>query len=109
MRSFTAQMYNRRQFAPPASDFVNARLLAAAAPELIAVPQDGRYVIFSSGADFYARFGASDVVAAIPNADITDGSAAEFNPEAREIPDGVTHLSLVAPQATVVTMAWYGV
>jgi hypothetical protein len=108
MRSFTEKMYSRRQFAPPASDFVNARVLAANTAELAAVPAGAAFVVFSSAIDFHVKFGDGTVVAAIPVADVADGSGSELNPEAREVPAGITHLSLISASAGVVTLAWYG-
>ena len=47
------------------------------------------------------------VTAAIPAADVTDGSAPMLNPGIRQIPTGVTHIALIAPAATIVTIEVY--
>jgi len=108
MRSFTDRMYNRRQFAPPPSDTIDALALAANTSERVAVPEGATFVIMSADGNFYARYGTDNtVVAAVPG-DTTNGSAAELNPEAREIPSGVTHIAVIATAATVVTFSWYG-
>jgi len=108
MRSFTDGGQSRRGFAPLASDYIDARVLAAATAERHTIPTGARYVVFSADATFYAKFGDVAVTAAVPAADITDGTASAVNPEAREIPSGVTHISLIAAAATVVTMSFYG-
>ena len=107
MRSFTDGGQGRRAFAPPAGDYIDARVLAASTAERHIVPTGARYVVFSADATFYAKFGDSNVTAAIPAADVTDGTGSMVNPETREIPSGVTHISLIAVAATIVTMAFY--
>jgi len=111
MRSFLKgrnRQYQRGMFAPPPSDTVHARVLAANTAELVAVPAGAMFVVFSATADFYVKFGASEVAAAVPGGDVTDGTASELNPSAREIPDGATHLSLVSAAACTVTLSFYG-
>jgi len=105
MRSFKDSIPNRAQFAPPPADYVDARVLAANVAESHSIPNGAKYVVFSADGNFYARFGAA---AAVPAADVTDGSASELNPEAREIPGGTTTIGLIATAATVVTLSFYG-
>jgi hypothetical protein len=62
-----------------APTYVNARVLAAGVSETSTMPADTRLVIFSANCDFYASPGAS---AAVPAADVTDGTASELNPTA---------------------------
>lgn len=108
MRSFTDAMYNRRQFAPPVSDHVNALVLVASAQQRQAIPDGASFVVFSSGSTYYVLFGDADVAAQIPGAAVSDGSAAERTPEAREVPEGATHVSVISSDGGVVTLAWYG-
>ncbi len=111
MRSFKDNTPSRAQFAPPPADYVDARVLGAGAAERHTIPTSPikpKYVVFSGDGNFYALFGDSTVTAAIPAADVTDGTAPELNPEAREIPAGATHISLIASAATVITMSFYG-
>lgn len=102
---------NSRQFAPLASDTVNAFSLAANTSKRQAIPADARFVAFSTSAvtpvDFVVKFGDNTVTAAIPAADISDGTAAPLNPAARRIPTGATHLALCASAATVVTAEFW--
>ena len=96
---------NRAALAPPASDHVDARVLAAGVAETHTVPAGARYVVFSATADFYAKFGAA---AAVPAADVTNGTASALNPTQRRIPDGATTIGLIAPAACVVTLSFWG-
>jgi hypothetical protein len=107
MRSFTDGGQGRRGFAPLADDYVDARVLAASTAERHTIPTGAKFVVFSADATFYAKFGDVTVTAAVPAADVTDGTGSSVNPEAREIPSGVTHISLIATAATVVTMDFY--
>ncbi len=107
MRSFTDNMYNRRQFAPPPSDAIDVRVLLANTAERHQVPTDAKWVIMSGNVDFYAKFGTDTVTAAVPSVDVTDGSASEQNPEAREIVTGITHISLISASAAIITLSWY--
>lgn len=90
----------------PVPDYVDARVLGVATNEDHTVPSGVRWVIFSANGDFYAKAGGT---AAVPAADVTDGSGSQLNPSAWELPrDGsVATIGLIAPAATVVTMAFY--
>lgn len=107
MRSFTDGGQQRRAFAPLASDYVDCRVLAAATAERHTVPSGARYVSFSADGTFYAKFGNSSVTAAVPATDVTDGTGSVINPEVREIPSAVTHISLIASAATVVSLSFF--
>jgi len=100
---------NRGTITPLPPDYVDARVLGVATAERHALPTSSgaKFVSFSSNGDFYARFGDSSINAAIPAGDVTDGSASELNPTARRIPDGVTHVSLIAPAATIITLSFW--
>jgi len=109
MRSFSDKMYNRRQFAPPPSDTIDALALAANTQERVAVPSGATWVIMSADGNFYAKYGTDNTVAATVPVDTTNGSASELNPEARNIgAAGITHISVIAPATTIVTFSWYG-
>jgi hypothetical protein len=107
LRPFSQGNVARAAFAPPPA-YVDVRVLAANAAERHAVPQGAKKVIFSGNADFFAKFGDGTVTAALPAADVLDGSGSELNPEAREIPSDCTHISLVSASATIVSLSFYG-
>lgn len=86
-----------------APTWVDARVLAVSTAEAHTVPTGALWVVFSSNCNFYA---SAVTTAAVPAADVTDGSASELNPAAWRIA-GVTTISLIAPTACVVTMAFY--
>lgn len=86
----------------PMSDHVQARVLAAGVGGLITVPAGAQYVIFSCTVNFYCR----STTAAVPAADITDGSAAELNPAGYHVSAGDV-LAVISPEAGVLTAAFY--
>lgn len=93
-------------FALKQSDCINARVLAAGVAETFQVPAGSEVVVFSATGDFYAKIADTSTDAAVPSADVTDGSASELNPAVREVsPTG--YISLIASAATIVTLAYY--
>lgn len=95
------QRYSSNVRAAPT--YVDARVLAANTSETHTVPAGIKWVLFSPSCDFYAKLGAS---AAVPAADVTDGSSAELNPAGWYI-EGVTQFTLIAPSTCVVTLSFY--
>jgi hypothetical protein len=85
------------------SNHADARALAAGVAESHTVPTGAKYVVFSSTTDFYANFAG---VAAIPAADVTDGTASILNPQLRAIGQA-TAIGLISPAACIVTMEFY--
>lgn len=77
--------------------------LAAGQAKTVAVPEGARVVLFSATGDVWVRFGAA---AAVPAADVLDGSAPELNPAAREIA-GVASIGLAAPSACLANLVFY--
>lgn len=99
----------RPTFARKAPRYVDARVLAAATNETHTVPSGAKYVVFSCDDAFYAK---PNGAAAIPAADVTDGSGSELRPGAwRLVADSdnvaVTTIGLIAPAATIVTLSFY--
>lgn len=90
---------HRAAMAPQPSDAPVAIVLAAGSSKAVAVPAGAAFVALSFTGDVWARFGAAGVAAAVPTADVTNGSAPVLNPDARRIPDGATHLALIAEAA----------
>lgn len=87
-----------------APSYVDVRVLAATVSETHTVPSLARWVIFSGDCNFYARPGAS---AAVPAADVTDGTGSEQNPAGWWIPPGVTQITLIAATSCKVTLSFY--
>ena len=88
----------------PAPTYVDARVLAANTAEVWTAPASTRFVIFSSNCDFYAKPNAA---AAVPAADVTDGSASELNPAAWYFITPVTTIGLISASACIVTVTPY--
>jgi hypothetical protein len=108
MQNLLASEQDRGAFFPTPSDHVDAAVLAADTATRMAVPTGAAYVMFSATGGFYAKWGDSSVTAAAPDDDVTDGSGSELNPAGRRIPEGATHVSLIASADAVVTLSWYG-
>lgn len=89
-----------------APSYVDVRVLGAAANEDHTVPAGANAVIFSSNcAAFYAKIGGT---AAVPAADVTNGSGSELNPAAWYVGSATT-IGLISPGACIITMSWYNV
>ena len=106
----------------PAPDYVDVVVLGVATAESYTIPTGARYIVFSAenplavsaaGAvdvtneyqnDFYVRKGGT---AAIPAADVSDGTGSFLNPKSLNVM-GVGTLSLISPAAIKITMAVYG-
>jgi len=87
-------------------DYIDSRLLAAAVAESHTVPTGAKWVCFSAEMPFYAKFGAAPT-AAIPAADVTDGTGSMFNPTWVDISSGAAVISVIARTAGVVSMYFY--
>lgn len=88
----------------PAPSYIDARVLAANTVESHTMPANARFVLFSSTCNFYVN---PNGTAAVPAADVTDGTGSELNPAAYYWTTPPTSLSMIAPTACVVTMAIY--
>lgn len=90
---------------PRLTTWVDARVLAEAEKaETVTVPAGCNFMLFSATGAFYVRSGG---VAAIPAADVMDGSAPALSPSARRVTPAAT-FSIIAPTAgTIVTMECY--
>lgn len=88
---------------PALSAYVDARVLAAGVAETVTVPAACNFMVFSGTAAFYVRTGGT---AAVPVADVADGTGAMLNPTARRVTPAAT-FSIVAPATTIVTLECY--
>lgn len=92
---------------PPACGHVNNLVLAASTAETLTVPSGARCVILNYTADTWVRVGAA---AAVPAADITDGTGSQLNPSAMKGIDGKTISFITAAAAGgIVSAAFFGV
>lgn len=90
-------------FSVQAPTYIDARVLAATTNESHTIPSGAKWVVFSADGDFYALVGGT---AAIPGADVTDGTASQLNPTVWYL-EGETAIGLIASATRVVTMAFY--
>ena len=86
-----------------APTWIDARVLAANVAESHTLPTGALWVVFSANCNFYAN---PNGTAAVPAADVTDGTGSELNPSAWRIV-GQTAISFIAPTTCIVTMAYY--
>lgn len=87
-----------------APTYVDARVLAANVAESHTVPTGARFVIFSANcAAFYVL---PNGTAAIPAADVTDGTGSVLNPSAWFV-EGKATLGLISPTTCIVTMEFF--
>lgn len=85
------------------SDTSFAVMLAAGQTKTITVPGGARVMLLNATGDVWVRFGAT---AAVPAADVLDGSAPELNPIARDVA-GLSVIGLAAPAACTVNLVFY--
>ncbi|HYD63887.1 NAD/NADP transhydrogenase alpha subunit-like protein [Azospirillum sp.] len=102
-RTFEDAMGAPTDIATP-SDTRYAVVLAAGVPKSVAVPAGATSVIFNATAPFWVQYGAA---AAVPAADNLGGGAPELSPAARRLA-GVASLGLVASEACVVSLSFFG-
>ena len=84
-------------------DTINVYYGDAAAATFTA-PTGAKFVLFSATDNFYVRWEGSN--AAIPSADVTNGTGSECSPVIRKVVDGET-FSIIAAADVIVTMSWY--
>lgn len=87
--------------------YVDARVLAATVEETATVPTGYRWVLFSGDCPFYARPNAT---AAVPAADVTDGTGSEQNPSAWFLNTGaaaVSTIHVIAATACKISLSYY--
>ncbi len=91
-------------FAIRPSKYVDAYVLVADTVQTITIPTGARFALFSCTGDFYVDFAGT--LAAVPAANITDGSAPELNPAVRSV-EGYTSFKVIASDAAVLTIGYF--
>ncbi|MBF0560651.1 MAG: hypothetical protein HQL37_01295 [Alphaproteobacteria bacterium] len=85
------------------SDSRSVLMLAAGQAKTLTVPSGATVALINATAPVWVRFGGS---AAVPSADITDGSAPELNPGPRLVKEGMT-IGVAAAQSSLVNILFY--
>ena len=85
--------------------YTDAKVLAANVSETYTIPTNAVWALITADGGFYIDYGAS---AAIPAADITDGTSAFYIPTGTQVrvPGGV-QIALISSANRVVTIASY--
>jgi hypothetical protein len=94
---------NTNTFGRPAPDYVKNLVLEAATNKAVTIPAGAKFAVFSSDGNFYAR---PDAAAAVPGADVTDGTGSEINPTIWEV-ENLTSINLAGSAGRVVSIAFY--
>lgn len=93
------------------ADWIDARVLAANTAETFQAPAGAKYVRLAGDGAFFAKIAAASTAAAIPAADVTDGTASELFPngdaEYRTLPVDQAYISVIASATRVVTLSFY--
>lgn len=91
-----------------APTYVDNIVLGAGVAKTVTAPVGATHAYFSANGNYYVRWDGQ--AAAVPVADVTDGSGAEVNPSVRYIGRSAqgnqTTFSIIAPAATIVAIAW---
>lgn len=88
------------------SDTINAYVMTGAS-QAVTVPTYATIVSFSSTGNFYVKWTAGGT-AAIPGANVTDGTASELNPTTRDL-NGLASFAIIGAASVVVTVSYYNV
>jgi hypothetical protein len=90
-------------FALGAPTYVDNYVLAAGVAQTVTIPSTATFGFFGANGDFYMN---NNGAAAVPSVNITDGTGHDLNPSVRYFGKGQTTFSLIAPAATIVSIAW---
>jgi len=85
------------------SDSRQVLALAAGAPKTLAVPADATVMMVAATNNVWIQYGGT---AAVPGADITDGSAPELNPGVRYVA-GLSVIGFAAAAPCLVSVIFY--
>ena len=95
----------RESVAWPRPECVMAYVLTAGAAQSVAIPTGARIALFNnSTSNFFVAYTGTAV---IPTTNITNGTAPEMNPSARDI-SGLASLSVVAQNDSILSVTFFG-
>lgn len=90
-----------------APDHINNQVLAVAGTaETITIPAGADYVLLAGTADFFARWDGG--TAAVPAADVADGTGSELNPVGRHIRGKTISVVSATAGAIITASFWKG-
>lgn len=93
------------------ADYIDARVLAANTAETFQAPANAKYVRIAGDGVFFLKIATASTDAAVPAADVTDGSASECCPNGdavwRVLPGSQPYISVIATATRVVTISYY--
>jgi len=83
--------------------YVNNYVLVADTNTAVTVPTGANYAVFSANSDIWVNIGGT---AAIPSADVTNGTGSELNPAVRRVESGQT-IGVICHYAALVSITFY--
>lgn len=89
----------------PAETYVDNIVLAAGVAKTVTVPSGATHALFNCTGDFWARF-ATGEDAAVPAADVEDGSGSSLNPVMRDV-NALTEFSLISAANSLVSISFF--
>lgn len=96
-------------FAIGAEEYINNRVLAAGVAETFTIPTGAKRVSFNSTENIWVAYtftGFDDKAAAVPVADVTDGTGYVLNPKIRYL-GKVSKISIISPVACLVSLTYF--
>lgn len=102
----------RASTAAPVSSNRNVLMLGTG-PQVLAVPEGGRFALFNATGDIWVDYltDEDDEDIVMPTGNITDGTAPDFNPNARFLEETITKIIVASASedaAAMVTIQFYG-
>lgn len=86
--------------------FVDARVLAATTNETVTKPTGARFLRMRGTTPFWVNFASG--TAAIPGADVTDGSSSVYNPDGEMIYVGdIATFGIIAAAISAISLEWW--
>lgn len=88
------------------SDYIDAKAILAGVAERVTIPTGYNMVFISPTNNVFVKCGNSSITATVPG-DTSDGTSSELNPSGYFLDGTHTHISLISPEDTIVTLAYY--
>lgn len=92
------------------SQYIDNRVLAATTVETFQAPAGAKYVRIAADGGFFLRIAPTSSAAAVPAADVTDGSGSEYQtgaPEWKVLPGDQAYISVIASATRVISLSFF--
>jgi hypothetical protein len=85
--------------------YTNDYVLSASTPVTVTIPTGANLALFSATGSFYVNWIGG--TAAVPGANVTDGTGVELSPTNFRNVTGLSTISIISPSSIVVTIGFY--